>query len=134
MPIPILIVEDDVALVRIISRNLSIRGYATEVAPTVVEALRTVESGCPSLLLLDIDLPDGSGWEVLRVMRAGRCASVPVIVVSALRPNMGLVQELRCAAVVEKPFPIESLLRLIRAHVREPAQSPEAGTVKEVTG
>lgn len=109
----ILVVEDDATLARSIERNLSVRGYRTRSAGTVARALEALDRECPALLLLDIDLPDGSGWEVLRKVRAGTCADSTVIVMSALRPNPRLARELRCVAVLEKPFPIESLLRLV---------------------
>jgi DNA-binding response OmpR family regulator len=113
MPGKVLIVEDDPALVHAIIRNLSVRGYATESAMTVADAVAAVDSSCPAVLLLDIDLPDGSGWEVVRALRANGCGDTPVIVISALRPNARLAKELRCAAVLEKPFPMDSLLRLV---------------------
>jgi DNA-binding response OmpR family regulator len=109
----ILLVEDDATLVRSIIRNLSVRGYESTSAVTVVEALQALMEKCPALVLIDIELPDGSGWEVLRALREGNCKDVPVIVISAMRPNVRLAQELRCVAVLEKPFPIESLMRLI---------------------
>jgi DNA-binding response OmpR family regulator len=108
----VLVVEDDPALQHAITRNLSVRGYATTSATTVAEALEQLRRACPDLVLLDIDLPDGSGWEVLRALRATCRPAPPAIVLSALRPNTRLVTELECAAVLEKPFPMESLLRL----------------------
>ena len=114
----ILIVEDDAALVRAISRNLSVRGYGTNSAMTVGEALPVLTSQCPALLLVDIDLPDGSGWDVVRALRAAGCAGTPIIVMSALRPNSRLAKELQCAAVLEKPFPMETLLRQVTAHLQ----------------
>lgn len=112
MPKSILLVEDDPALVHAISRNLSVRGYETENATTVAEALPALNSRCPALVLLDIDLPDGSGWDVLRALRSTGCNDTPVIVISALRPNPRLAKELQCVAVLEKPFPMQSLMRL----------------------
>ena len=109
----ILIVEDDPALVHAISRNLAIRGHGGVSATSVAEALAALQGGCPALLVLDIDLPDGSGWEVLRALRAGGCTDTPAIVISALRPNPRLVKELHCIAELEKPFPMEALLRLV---------------------
>jgi two-component system KDP operon response regulator KdpE len=109
----ILVVEDDTTLVRSIVRNLTARGYAVRSAETVATAVQALDVECPDLVLLDIDLPDGSGWDVLRSLRAGTCADAAVIVISALRPNARLAGEFRCVAVLEKPFPMESLLRLI---------------------
>jgi DNA-binding response OmpR family regulator len=74
-----------------------------------------LEEGCPSLVLLDVDLPDGSGWEVLRALRRQGCQDTRSIVITGLRPNGHLVRELECAAVLEKPFPIETLVRLVVA-------------------
>jgi len=127
MPGNILIVEDDPALVHAIRRNLSIRGYGTESPGSVAEALRTLHSTRPALLLLDIDLPDGSGWEVLRELRATGCEHIPVIVMSALRPNPRLAKELQCAAVLEKPFPMDSLVRQVTAYLRSDRSSAVRG-------
>jgi DNA-binding response OmpR family regulator len=109
----ILLVEDDDTLVHSISRNLSVRGYTTRAASTVQAALKELDAAIPDIVVLDIDLPDGSGWDVLRSLRARSGEDVPVIVISALRPNPRLVTELDCSNVLEKPFPMESLLRLI---------------------
>jgi DNA-binding response OmpR family regulator len=111
----VLIVEDDPALVHAIDRNLSVRGYVTQSVTGIGQALAALEEGPPDLMLLDIDLPDGSGWEVLRALRAAGPSRTQVIVISALRPNERLAKELRCVAVLEKPFPMDSLLRLITA-------------------
>jgi DNA-binding response OmpR family regulator len=128
----ILIVEDDPALVHAIERNLSVRGYETQSAASVAQALAALDDGPPDLLLLDIDLPDGSGWEVLRALRAAGPSKTAVIVISALRPNERLARELRCVGVLEKPFPMDSLLRLIGENLA-PERIPEAqqGPVKE---
>src|SRR5579884_2055525 len=109
----ILIVEDDTALAGAIARNLAADGYTARSAGSVHEASTSLHGGCPLLVVLDIDLPDGSGWDVLRSLRATGCSGTRVIVVSALRPNPRLATELGCFAVLEKPFPMESLLRLI---------------------
>jgi len=110
---PILVVEDDDAVLHAVTRNLQIRGHSVSTAETVESALRTLEADRPVLVILDIDLPDGSGWDVVRAVRRDGDGRIPVIVVSALRPNQRLAGELQCAAVLEKPFPMESLLRLV---------------------
>lgn len=131
MPRHVVIVEDDPVLVHAISRNLSVAGYATSSAMTVADALATLDKYCPSLLLLDIDLPDGSGWQVLRALRTSGCEATPVIVISALRPNPKLAKELRCAAVLEKPFPMESLLRLVAGSCPVPQQQASSEAMSE---
>lgn len=111
----VLLVEDDPALVRTVLRNLAVRGYEARAAGSVAGARRLIGEMVPGVILLDIDLPDGSGWDVLRELR-GRRQAVPVIVVSASWPNARLVHELQVDAVLQKPFPMESLLRLVSAH------------------
>jgi two-component system KDP operon response regulator KdpE len=97
----VLVVEDDATLVHAIVRNLTARQYSTVSTGSVAEALAALEQVRPDVLLLDIDLPDGPGWDVLRT------------VMSALRPNLRLIQEFGCFGMLEKPFPMESLLRLV---------------------
>lgn len=107
----VLVVEDDATLVRAIVRNLVARGFPTRSATTICDAVQSLEIERPAILVLDIDLPDGSGWEVLRALRT-KDGDVTVIVMSALKPNPRLAAELRADHVLEKPFPIDSLLRL----------------------
>jgi DNA-binding response OmpR family regulator len=118
----ILVVEDDPTLARSIARNLAARGYVTHSAVTVAGASAALARDRPALLLLDIDLPDGSGWDVLREARANGRPDVAAIVMSALRPNQRLADELRASAVLEKPFPMESLLRAVERCCRPPEQ------------
>ncbi len=109
----ILVVEDDPTLARTIAHNLSARGYPTRSAMTVSAATEAIADTRPAVILLDIDLPDGSGWDVVRTLRAGDRDDVAVIVMSALQPNPRLCHEFHAAGVLEKPFPMESLLRLV---------------------
>jgi two-component system response regulator PrrA len=119
----ILVVEDDATLVRAITRNLAARGYTTRTAMTVAEAKMAIGEASPALLLLDIDLPDGSGWEILRHLRVLGRDDMAVLVMSALRPNPRLVHELHPTGVLEKPFPIESLLRHVAAVLDRPVDA-----------
>ncbi len=127
----ILVVEDDASLNRSLTRNLSARGYMVRTAGTVATALQEIELACPDLVLLDIDLPDGSGWQVLRAIRGGSRAGTAVIVMSALRPNAHLASSLQCAAVLEKPFPMEALLRLTTESLERVARNGSYGAFTE---
>lgn len=125
----ILVVEDDPTLVHAITRNLAVRGYAARGATSVAAALDALREERPALIVLDIDLPDGSGWEVLRALNEGHNEQVPAIVMSALRPNPRLCAELKTVGELEKPFPMESLLRLVAqstGRLKEPL-SADAG-------
>lgn len=116
----VLVVEDDQTLVNVLIRNLEARGFRTAGASSVRAGVDMLVQTRPSLLVLDIDLPDGSGWEIGRVLRHGNLSHVPIIVISALRPNARLVAEFGCIGVLEKPFPMESLLRMVMAALTAP--------------
>lgn len=108
----ILIVEDEATLRRIIARNLTSRGHRVREAETAALAIEAIRAERPDLLLLDINLPDRSGWDVLRVLQREGIAA-PTIVVSAVRVSQNRLAEFKPLAYLPKPFPIEALLRLV---------------------
>ncbi len=108
----VLLVEDEPALRRIIARNLTTRGLDVAEAGTVGEALTVLNFETPDLILLDINLPDRSGWDVLRDLQR-RHIAVPTIVVSAVRVSQSRLDEFQPMAFLPKPFSIDALLRLV---------------------
>ena len=108
----VLLVEDEATFRRVIARNLSGRGLDVREAASAAEALAAVNARKPDLMLLDINLPDHTGWDVLRDLRS-RGVEVPTIVVSAVRVSQSRLNEFQPLAYLPKPFPIEALLRLI---------------------
>src|SRR5262245_55344199 len=108
----VLIVEDEARLRRVIARNLTSRGISVREASTGGEALDAIRAERPDLLLLDISLPDRSGWDVLRELR-WLGTEVPTVVISAVRVTPGRLAEFRPLAYLPKPFPLEALLRLV---------------------
>ncbi len=117
----VLLVEDEAALRRVIARNLTGRGVDVSEAATVAEALQALSSELPDLILLDINLPDRSGWDVLRDLQR-RSINVPTIVVSAVRVSQSRLDEFHPMAYLPKPFPIDALLRLV---LGSPVAQPE---------
>lgn len=109
----ILVVEDETRLRQIIVRNLMARGYAVREATTADDAVRAVLDEQPDLMLLDINLPDRSGWDVLRELR-DRDIAVPTTVVSAVQIVPSRLAEFQPVAYLTKPFPLEALLRLVQ--------------------
>lgn len=108
----VLLVEDERPLRQVVARNLTSRGLQVQEAGTAREAVQAVTQEQPDLLLLDINLPDRTGWEVMRELkRLGR--DVPTIVVSAVRVNQSRLDEFHPLAYLPKPFPIDALLRLV---------------------
>ncbi|MBV9578355.1 MAG: response regulator transcription factor [Chloroflexi bacterium] len=108
----VLLVEDEATLRHVIARNLSSRGLDVQEAGTAQEAVQAATTGWPDLLLLDINLPDQTGWDVLRELRR-RQREVPTIILSAVRVSHNRLDEFQPLAYLPKPFPIEALLRLV---------------------
>src|SRR4051794_28991081 len=88
----VLLVEDGVALRKVVARNLGSRGIEVSEAGTAAEAIHAAAAVCPDLILLDINLPDQSGWDVLRELKR-RGTAVPTIVVSAVRVSQSRLDE-----------------------------------------
>ncbi len=106
-----------------IERNLSARHHAVSIAVDAQSALRHLRTGTFDLIILDINLPDLSGWDVLRIAkREGHLQfpqidmqqeeKLPIVVVSAVRVSPRRMSEFRTRAYLPKPFPMEALLRL----------------------
>jgi DNA-binding response OmpR family regulator len=113
----VLIVEDEARLRQIIAMNLVSRGHEVREVRTAADAVRAVVDSLPDLMLLDLNLPDRSGWDVLRDLR-DRGIAVPTIVVSAVRVVPSRLEEFRPLAYLPKPFPLEALLRLVKDGAR----------------
>jgi two-component system OmpR family response regulator len=127
----VLLVEDDSALCTVISRNLRARGYAVTTADTAEGAILQMMDKWPDALVLDINLPDASGWEVLRRLSPEDREQLHVIVMSAAPVSQIRVAEFRPAHTFVKPFPIEALIRSLSD--AEPAVSNNASTGREGT-
>jgi DNA-binding response OmpR family regulator len=130
-----LIVEDENPLRRILTLNLARRGYNVVEADTAEAALDALRAAAAAqqpfdLLLLDINLPDQSGWDVLRHLREDATLTTgpppAVIVMTAVRPQDKRIAEFHPDAVLLKPFPIDALLRLSeRVLAKQPASREE---------
>jgi len=87
-PATLLVVEDDPAVRTFLADNLTADGFDLVVAETARDAIRLLEHAHPDLALLDLALPDGSGFEVLRRIREADGAAsridpgLPVIVLT----------------------------------------------------
>ena len=92
----IFFVEDEKALVKTLSEFLRAKGYRVEVAYNGLEALRSLPTVKPDLILLDIILPEMSGIDFLKeVQKEGaEYAAVPVLVLSNLQGDEGSFEKL----------------------------------------
>jgi DNA-binding response OmpR family regulator len=114
----LLVVEDDPTIRRALLHALSERGHAVDTVGTAADALRTVVEAGPDLVVLDLGLPDISGYEVLRMMRA--VSKVPVVVATAQDDEQEIVKVLDAGAddYLVKPFSPGQLDARIRAVLR----------------
>ena len=114
----ILIVDDELSIVKFLRATLTGRGYDVLVAMNGVEALRAFESNLPDLVILDIMMPEMSGFEVCRRLR--EWTQVPIIMLSAKADEADKVKCLNLGAddYLTKPFGIEELMARITAVMR----------------
>ena len=111
----ILLVEDDEAMRRAIERALSNNGHMIRAASTCVEGLRIALCAEPALLVLDIELPDGSGWSLLEAMRSAHPDSTTrTIVISSTSVSRAMVRSGDVAKFVSKPFDMAYLIETVR--------------------
>jgi two-component system alkaline phosphatase synthesis response regulator PhoP len=115
----ILVVEDQRDLANGLKANLEVEGYEVEVAHTGAEGLRLAAAWSPSLVLLDLMLPDLEGYDVLsQLRRAG--LTMPVLILTARGEEVDKVRGFRLGAddYVTKPFGVMELLVRIEALLR----------------
>lgn len=114
MPERILIVEDEEKIARFVELELMHEGYLVDKAVNGREGLSAAQNGGYDLMLLDIMLPELSGFEVLRRLR--KTSALPVILLTARDEVMDKVAGLDGGAddYITKPFAIEELLARIR--------------------
>jgi len=105
-------VEDEAPLRLIIGRNLTQRGYRLISVDSVGDAIAEMTTRLPDVVVLDVNLPDGTGWEVLRWLRAMH-QHPAVIIYSAVPPSAKRVAEFHPDAVLMKPFPMDCLVDLV---------------------
>ena len=116
----VLLVEDDPSLGAILVKNLEARAYRVSRAETLAQALAAPDAEAPGVMLLDVNLPDGSGWDVLRALRANE-RTVPTVVLSAVQVSRLRLAEFRPEACLTKPFPLEALLATVARLTRAPS-------------
>jgi DNA-binding response OmpR family regulator len=110
----ILIIEDERNIRKLISVNLVARGYDVIEAEDAQEGLARLRDASPSILLLDIKLPDMSGWEVLKIMTDDPAYHpIPVIVITAsigsANPDDKVSESEYLRKVLKKPISIQEL-------------------------
>ncbi len=111
----VLVVDDDRATSRLIRRNLEDEGTQVVEAATGLDGIRILREARVDLIVLDIRLPDFSGWAILSLLRLTESLRhIPVIVVSVEPPDTALIEQFRPDDYIQKPFDIRDLLARVR--------------------
>ena len=130
----ILVVEDDLALSAGLCFELDAGGYLTVAAYTVRKAVQLLENEEFALVLLDVNLPDGNGFELCREIK-NKKQQLPVIFLTALGSTEHKVKGLRMGAddYLPKPFEIVELLARVEAVLRRYHKTETMIQVNNVT-
>ena len=128
-PGTVLIVDDDAVLRRSLARALRLAGFRTDVAEGGRDALERIAAGRPDVVVLDVSMPDLSGTEVCRRLRADG-NEVPVVMLSALDEADDRISGLQAGAddYLVKPFVTAELELRLRALLRR--RPPATGVLR----
>jgi DNA-binding response OmpR family regulator len=113
----ILIIEDDLDVANMLNAYFHVQGYEVFTANTGVEGVHICQASHPSLIILDIRLPDIDGYEVTRRLRGNlRTADTPIIFLSKKSEHPDILQNLELDAddFIAKPFDIQELQLRVR--------------------
>ena len=116
----ILVVDDDLAILDMIAELLGYEGYQVITCSSGADALVRAKNHAPALILLDLMMPQMSGWQVISALRSiPQTRSIPVVLLSARRDLPATAKELGVAHFLEKPFDLDELLRLVQQYVAQ---------------
>jgi two-component system KDP operon response regulator KdpE len=114
----VLVVDDEVAILRFLKPALEANGYEMSSTATVADAVKRIAAEAPDIVLLDLGLVDGDGKDVIRRVR--EWSDVPVIVLSAREREAEKIESLDLGAddYVNKPFNVGELMARMRTALR----------------
>lgn len=114
----ILLVEDDLSLIYGLEFSIQKNGFNVDVARTVEEALQMYKGKNYDLLLLDVSLPDGNGFDICKKVR--EVSNVPIIFLTASDEEVNVVMGLDMGGddYITKPFKLNELISRIKALLR----------------
>jgi sigma-B regulation protein RsbU (phosphoserine phosphatase) len=117
----VFVVDDDPTIVRTIDGFLNRAGFRTGSAGDVASALEGIREHHPDLILLDINLPDGSGFDVCRSLQSGASSSTtPILFISADEDTATKVKGFEMGGVdyITKPIVGAEVIARVRTHLR----------------
>jgi two-component system phosphate regulon response regulator PhoB len=133
----ILIVEDEPDIRSTLEYNLHRDNFQTESVGNLLDAEKILSTSNISLILLDLMLPDGSGLDLCRKLKADQSTnSIPIIILTAKDDEVDKVVgfELGADDYVTKPFSVRELILRIKAILKRKVQKPEVTEVEREFG
>ena len=128
--IHILLVEDDKSISNTISYYLQSEGFTIHTAKTVKEGIEKIKNNAYDLMLLDINLPDGTGYDLYQEMKT--IQEIPTIFLTALDEEKDIVKgfDLGADDYITKPFHAGELLSRIKNVLRHNIKKEKEETIK----
>jgi len=121
LPVTIFLVDDEPAIAEAVSFALQAEGFQCRVHATGAACIAALASEAPAMILLDVGLPDGSGFDIFRRIR--ECSAVPVVFLTARKEEIDRVVGLEMGAddYIVKPFSLRELMARVRMILRRGA-------------
>src|SRR6266436_6108597 len=110
-----LVVDDDIAVCRILHRMLSEEQYTVQTSQSVADALSAIEQKPFDVYVMDYKLPDGTGLDVAERIRSNG-SEAPIILISGYDPSAVALraEKLRIFDIIEKPFSRETICNAVK--------------------
>ncbi|WP_017325951.1 response regulator transcription factor [Synechococcus sp. PCC 7336] len=131
----VLVIDDDSAILELVSVNLELAGYEVFQAPDGIKGQAIALQLLPDLIVLDLMLPKVDGFTVCqRLRRDERTSEIPLLMLTALSQTQNKVDGFNAGAddYLTKPFEIQELLVRVRALLRRTDRIPQAAKHSEI--
>jgi PAS domain S-box-containing protein len=120
-PHDIMVVDDNPIILKLLQKVLEHQGYTVRTADSGAEALKSIASLLPDLILLDIKMPEMDGFEVCRRLKATETTrEIPIIYLSAMDETEHKIEGFKAGGVdyITKPFQSEEVLSRVKIHLK----------------
>ena len=112
----VLCVDDDIQLRPLVAQILRVAGFTVNEAASCAEAKRALLKETPTVVILDVDLPDGNGFEMAKEWRSNGQASIPILFISGGEQTERMKKAAQLnASFLPKPFDPQKLLAAINS-------------------
>lgn len=131
----ILVIDDDSAINELIKINLELQGYKVFQAYNGIEGFAIAKQECPSLIVLDVMMPEVDGFTVAqRLRQTTETSEIPIIMLTALSELNNKVNGFNIGVddYLTKPFEVEELIVRVRALLKRTKQIPKTSAVREL--